>query len=60
MLANEEGSAFQGGGGDAELIDMGDIGGQRVGVGVRLVVEDGGAVCGHGWCCRRVVRLIWN
>lgn len=26
MLTNEEGSAFQGGGGDAELIDMGDIG----------------------------------
>lgn len=48
MLTNEEGSAFQGRGGDAELIDMGDIGGQRIGVGVLLVVEDGGAVCGHG------------
>lgn len=44
MLTNEEGSAFQGRGGDAELIDMGDIGGQRIGVGVLLVVEDGGAV----------------
>lgn len=51
MLTNEEGSAFQGGGGDAQLVDMRHIRGQRVGIGVLLVVEDGGAVCGHGRCC---------
>lgn len=48
VLTNEEGSAFQGGGGDAQLVDMRHIGGQRVGVGVLLVVEDGGAVCEIG------------